>query len=142
MGRRELAFITQPGPRENWTSFLGLAPCQPQHPKDPVLRPAGAPGQGMAEGVAVAGQEPGRPRPAHSRVLLPRLQPPPCLPACLPPAGVGPAWLQPSGSLGFSTSAGSWLSLGLMGMDHSQLSCTILGFSHILRGREGSPPLL
>lgn len=64
------------------------------------------------------------------------------MPACLPPAGVGPAWLQPSGSLGFSTSAGSWCSLGLMGMDHRQLSCTILGFSHILRGREGSPPLL
>lgn len=64
------------------------------------------------------------------------------MPACLPPAGVGPAWLQPSGSLGFSTSAGSWRSLGLMGMDHRQLSCTILGFSHILCGREGSPPLL
>lgn len=88
MGRRKLAFITQPGPRENWTSFLGLAPCQPQHPKDPVLRPAGAPGRGMEEGVTVAGQEPGRPRPVPSRVPLPRFQPPPCLPACLPPAGV------------------------------------------------------
>lgn len=106
MGRRELAFITQPGPRENWTSFLGLAPCQPQHPKDPVLRPAGAPGQGMAEGVAVARQDTGRPRPAHSRVLLPRLQPPPCLPACRQQE-----WAQP----GFSHLV-LWASLPLQGL--------------------------
>lgn len=55
------------------------------------------------------------------------------MPACLPPARVGPAC--GCGSLGYSTSAGFWRSLGLMGMDHRQLSCAILGFSHILRGR-------
>lgn len=84
LGRRELAFIAQPRPRENWMSFLGLAPCPPQHPKDPVLRPAGAPGREMAEGVAIASQQPGRPRPAPPGFLFPGFSHPH---ACLPAAG-------------------------------------------------------
>lgn len=114
VGRRELAFIVQPGPRENWMSFLGLAPCPPQHPKDPVLRPAGAPGREMAEGVAIASQQPGRPRPAPSRVPLPRFQPPPCLPACRRQEWAQPGfsrlvlWASPP-LQGFGAPWGSWV---------------------------------